>query len=109
MSPVYFPPTTDDVPPVLPPDKYGGDLTAYRLFAHYKSRARGRTVILKTDNTCVVVDWPIEETGSNFDITSIGGVPVAQISRVFMGGHTHSVTSAEQSALQACGAGGTFT
>lgn len=110
------------MPAVLPLEQYPpNEIIAYRLWGHYRNFDKGRTVILKTDNTCVVVDYPIDETGSqlsggtpnragaNWDVVSIGGVPVADIRRVFMGGHFHTVTAAEQALIEACGAGGTFT
>lgn len=108
--PIYFPPVVDDVPTVLSLDQYPpAEQITYRLFGHFRRNNRGRTVILKTDNSAVVVDHPIEQTGSDWNVSEIAGVPVAQIARVFRGGHYHAVTAAEQSALIAAGVGGTFS
>lgn len=107
---LYFPPVIDDVPTVLTLDQYPPhEHITYRLFGHFRRNNRGRTVILKTDNTAVVVDHPIEQSDANWGLSEIGGVPFAQIARVFRGGHYHEVTTAEQSAIIASGVGGSFT
>lgn len=110
--PTFQPPTVDDVPPVVgdvPPFPFGGPQV--RLFGHFKSRARGRTVLLFKNGTCTVLDWPTQTVNSDptqgdgdvWTEEGIGGYLYSDIARVFTGGHIHYVTDAEAAALAACG------
>lgn len=109
--PIFQPPTIDDVPPVIDgPYPWPTGPIEYRLFGHYRNRPRGRTVILKTDGTCVgPLDWPAQlvsqdnDTFSVFVEQGLAGVPYTDIARVFTGGHIYYVTDAEAAQLLACG------
>jgi hypothetical protein len=83
---------------------------AYRLFRHYGSRARGRTVILKTDGTAVVVDYPVQYHLDSDPFTQAGwnNILFRDIQAVFLGGHEYVITDATAEQLAAQGVGGTI-
>lgn len=64
-------------------------LIAKKLFRHFKSRARGRTV-LKVDGEYYIVDTPTEEE-------------LAVAEAAYLGGHVYVVDSATKDELQAAG------
>lgn len=108
--PTFQPPTVDDVPAVIGPvPPFPRGTPKQRFFSHMKSRARGRTLIYKTDGTFVLVDWPAQmvrndsSEGDVFIEQGLAGIPYTDIRRVFMGGHIHSITQAEANALTAAG------
>jgi len=110
VSPAFQPPTADEVPPVdSGAHPWPTGPAQWRLFSHYKSRARGVTVVLKTDGTCVTVQYPAQLTysentpASSFAEQGLADIPYSDIARVFTGGHVHYVTDAEAAALLACG------
>lgn len=115
MSPFFQPPTVDDVGPVpperLPIPPFPRGRPEDRLFAHYKSRARGRTVLLLKAGGCAILDYPIQmvpawqEVGDPFTETGIGGYLYTDLDRVFLGGHKYEITDAEAARLTACGYG----
>lgn len=117
--PIFSPPVVDDVGPVpadwvpVPPIPYGKP--AQRLFAHMKSRARGRTVLLLKAGGCAIFDYPVQQVppwqgeGDPFTETGIGGYAYTDIDRVFLGGHIYYVTDAEATRLINCGYGGGIT
>lgn len=114
--PTFVAPTVDDVPPVLKrvPGFPQGDPQT-RLFAHYKSRARGRTLLWLVGDTFVLVDWPAQlvpvdpSEGDPFTESGIAGYEYVDIYRVFMGGHIYEITSAEATILTAAGYGSGIT
>ncbi len=110
MSPTFQPPTVDDVPPVLDgPYPWPTGPVEYRLFSHYKNRARGRTVILKKDGTCITCDNPVQMVSQDNDQVSVfleqglQEIPYTDIARVFLGGHIYYVTDDEAAQLAECG------
>lgn len=115
----FEPPTVDDVPPVpsdwLPIPPIPGGRPEQRLFAHFKNRARGRTVILLKTGAAFAVDYPVQqvpawqEVGDPFTETGLAGYPYSDIARVFLGGHIDIVNSDEATLLTAAGFGAGLT
>lgn len=115
----FEPPTVDDVPPVpadwLPIPALPGGRPERRLFAHFKSRARGRTVILLKNGTAFVTDYPVQQVpgwqgvGDPFTESGLAGYSYTEIARVFLGGHVDIVNSAEADLLTAAGFGAGLT
>lgn len=111
--PTFQPPTIDDVPPVTGErHPWPTGPAEYRLFSHYKNRARGRTLILKTDGTVAgPFDWPTQlvynenTPASSFVTQGLAEIPNSAIARVFTGGHIHYVSAAEAALLTAAGYG----
>lgn len=116
--PTFQPPTIDDVPPVLGDGPYIWPTgpVEWRFFSHMKNRARGRTIILKTDGTCVgPLDWPSQMVSQDNSVFSVfveqglAEIPYTEIARVFLGGHIHVISDAEATQLTACGFGSGIT
>lgn len=111
--PTFQPPSIDDVPPVLDgPYPWPTGPIEYRLFSHYKSRARGRTLILTNDGVVHgPYDWPVQmvsQDNSQFSVFQEQGlqeIPYTNIARVFLGGHIHDINAAEAAILTAAGYG----
>lgn len=119
--PTFQPPTVDDVPPVLAHQAapWPRGPIEYRLFAHFKQRARGRTLILLKTG-CVVegpFDWPpqlvntdpSEGNGDVFTEQGLAGIPYTQIDQVFMGGHIYEISDAQATCLTTAGYGAGIT
>ncbi len=90
--PSFQPPSHDVVPPVYLdwPDRYRPvPPLAQRLMRHFKSRARGRTV-LKIDGVYKTYDMPTANQ-------------IAAASEVYQGGHVYQVTQTVADALEAAG------
>lgn len=112
-------PTVDDVPPVppdwLPIPVLPSGRPEQRLFAHFKNRARGRTVILLTSGDAFAVDYPTQmvpawqDQGDPFTETGLAGYAYTDIARVFLGGHIDIVDSDEAELLTAAGFGDGLT
>lgn len=83
--PVFQPPTADLVPP-FPPTTTG---PARRLFAHYKARARGQSV-LRTAGVYATVVTPSQ-------------TQIDSATEYYAGGHVYTVTQAVADALTAAG------
>ena len=84
----------------------------YRLFSHYKNFARGRTIIIKTDGTCVgPIDNPVQMVSQDNEVMSVfveqglQEIPYTDIRRVFLGGHIYEIDEDEAAQLTACGFG----
>lgn len=115
----FEPPTVDDVPPVpsdwLPIPALPGGRPERRLFAHFKNRARGRTVILLKTGAAFATDYPVQmvpawqDQGDPFTESGLAGYPYSQIARVFLGGHIDIVDAAEATLLTAAGFGAGLT
>lgn len=117
--PFFEPPTVDDVGPVppdwvpVPPIPFGRP--EQRLFAHMKSRARGRTVLLLKAGGCVILDYPTQmvpawqDEGDPFTENGIGGYLYTDLDRVFLGGHRYEINDAEAVRLTVCGYGSGIT
>lgn len=115
----FEPPTVDDVGPVpadwLPIPALPRGRPEQRLFAHMKSRARGRTVILLKTGDAFATDYPVQqvppwqETGDPFTESGLAGYPYTDIARVFLGGHVDIVNSDEATLLTAAGFGDGLT
>lgn len=113
--PYFQPPTIDDVSPVLAQQAapWPRGPIEYRLFAHFKNRARGRTLIL-LNTGCVVegpFDWPPQlvnvdpSQGDVWTEQGLAGIPYTEIDQVFMGGHIYHITDAEAACLTTAGYG----
>lgn len=92
--PTFEPPYVDTVPPVYVggQDRYRPvPALSQRLMRHFKSRARGRTVLL-IDGVYATYDTPSQDT-----------INVA--TEVYQGGHVYTVTDAQAAALTAAGYG----
>lgn len=82
-----------------------------RLWGHYRSRPRGRTILLLSAGTCVALDWPAQVVptepaeGDPFTESGIGGYLYTEIDRVFLGGHVYRITDEEAARLTTCGYG----
>lgn len=87
MSPTFHPPTADTLPPTV--KGLPGNGAAYLLLRHFKSRARGRTV-LKTAGVYATVDNPTQEQ-------------LDAATEVYLGGHVYTVSDAVATALAAAG------
>lgn len=115
----FEPPTVDDVPPVpsdwLPIPALPGGRPERRLFAHFKNRARGRTVILLKTGAAFATDYPTQmvpawqDQGDPFTESGLAGYPYSQIARVFLGGHIDIVDADEATLLTAAGFGAGLT
>jgi hypothetical protein len=108
---IFSPPVRDLVAPILP-ESTGPE---WRLFRHYKSRARGVTVITKTDGSCLEVETPTQLTyadndpASSFVEQGLAEIPYSDIARVYTGGHIYRVDNVEVAQLVACGYGANIT
>lgn len=93
MTRLFEPPYADTVPPVYlngPNDRmYPVDPLAQRLMRHYKSRARGQSV-LKIGGTYRTVPYPTQDE-------------LSSASEVYLGGHVYTVSDAIGDALEAAG------
>jgi hypothetical protein len=91
--PSFSPPTVDDSGPV---SFDRNDLTlnplGFRLFRHFKSRARGRTVLKSVAGVYTTVDTPTQD---EIDAAAI----------CYLGGHIYPISAAEATALTAAGYG----
>lgn len=87
MSAVFEPPYADTLPPTV--KGLPGNGVAYRLLRHYKSRARGRSV-LKLDGVYVTLDYPSEDQ-------------IDAASEAYIGGHVYVVSDEVAAALVAAG------
>jgi hypothetical protein len=116
----YFePPTVDDVPPVpadwLPIPPIPAGRPEQRLFAHFKNRTRGRTVILLETGDAFATDYPVQqvpawqEQGDPFTETGLAGYSYTDIARVFLGGHVDIVNADEATLLTSAGFGAGLT
>jgi hypothetical protein len=83
--PTFQPPATDTVPPFLASTRG----PARRLMAHYKARARGRTLIIK-GGVCRLTSYPSQTELDAADA-------------YYLGGHVYIVSAAEEAVLVACG------
>lgn len=113
MCPTFQPPTIDENPPVLgdvPPFPQG--TPEQRLWGHYRSRPRGRTVLLLSAGGCALLDYPSQlvpgdpSEGDPWIEVGLGGYLYTEIDRIFMGGHVYRITSEEAERLTECGYGG---
>lgn len=109
MSPVWNGPVVEDIPPTLP-ETTG---VPYRLFRHYRPRARGINVYILTDGT-VTQEHPSETS----PITTFGPpfppgyVTVTQVGvrLTLFGGHVdQEISEADATILEAAGYGANIT
>lgn len=95
--PTFSPPTVDDSGPV---SRDAAEIMrnplGYRLFRHYKSRARGRSVLKSLAGVYTTVDTPSQ-------------VDIDAAAVCYLGGHIYPITSAEATALTAAGYGAYIT
>lgn len=113
----FQPPYVDDVPSVLDgPYPWPTGSVEYRFFAHMKSRARGRTLILLNSGSVVgPLDWPVQVVSQDNDVFSVfveqglGGQMYTDVARVFTGGHVYYITAAEAQLLDDAGFGAGIT
>lgn len=93
--PLFIPPVVEDLPWVNSATRG----VARRLFRYHGPAPRGRSVILKTDGTCMVVDTPVQNPSGD---GGYQGIPAADIARLFQGGHVYQISDAEAALLTAC-------
>lgn len=87
MSPIFQPPYADTLPPTV--KGLPGNGAAFMLLRHFKSRARGRSV-LKVDGVYVTVDDPSQDQ-------------IDAATEAYIGGHVYTVTQSVADALTAAG------
>lgn len=87
MSAIFEPPYADTLPPTV--KGLPGNGAAFLLLRHFKSRARGRSV-LKTGGVYVTVDYPTEDEIDAAD-------------EAYIGGHVYVVDDETAAALEAAG------
>lgn len=91
--PNFCPPTIDDSGPVsFDQNELSLNPLGFRLFRHFKSRARGRTVLKSTLGVYTTVDTPSQD---QIDAAAV----------CYLGGHVYPVSAAEASALTTAGYG----
>lgn len=89
----FSPPIVDDSGPVsFDANELATNPLGFRLFRHYKARARGRTVLKSVGGVYSTVDTPSQD---QIDAAAV----------CYLGGHVYSVSSAEAAALTAAGYG----
>jgi hypothetical protein len=110
--PTFEPPVVYENPPVLedvPPFPQG--TPQQRLFSHYRSRPRGRTILLLSAGGCVALDYPTQMVpgdpaeGDPFTESGLGPYLYTEIDRIFTGGHVYEITEEEADRLTTCGYG----
>jgi hypothetical protein len=90
MSPTFEPPTADLLPPTLPNRRAEGiERAAFLLLRHFKSKARGVSV-LKIGGTYVNKSYPSQDE-------------IDSATEVYLGGHVYEVSSDVATALEAAG------